>query len=114
MSMPFVNALQALAGRLQGDPAQQETKLNPIQEALFRAWKQQSRPDDSGFDYDLRGAWLGGAANDPRGHLPDTWKKTNHDTLSPESMYYGQAPQNAGMWLGNDWYGFNGKVKKSK
>lgn len=75
-----------------------ETVLPPTQEAKFQQWKLQAAPNDSGEDYDLRGAFLAGASPDKNGHWPDTYKKPNHPTFSNESIYAkGRA---AGRWSG--------------
>ena len=53
------------------------TILTPQQEAAFQLWKQQYAPRDSGFDYDLRGAFRDGLvpagpeAGANQGHWPD-------------------------------------------
>lgn len=80
------------------------TKLSPQQEAQFQA----AYPNANDlYDYDLRGAWLSGAAKAKNGHLPDTYKKPNHPTFSAESQYSTpDAP--GGQWvdLGNGQYQF--------
>jgi hypothetical protein len=76
-----------------------ETQLNPLEEAMFLKWKQLYAPNDSGADYDLRGAFKAGLTPDPQsGHWPDTFKKPNHPTFSVESIYapYGKP----GRWKG--------------
>lgn len=69
--------------------------------------------DDSDRDYDLRGAFAAGltdgakTARAPDGsayfpnHLPDTYKKPNHETFSDESQYAPMAPGRAGHWQGD-------------
>ncbi len=77
-----------------------DTKLSPTQEQAFTAWKQHYAPNDSGMDYDLRGAFKAGLTPDPQtGHWPDTFKKPNHPTFSNESQY--STPENpGGHWQG--------------
>lgn len=77
-----------------------DTRLSPDEEAKFREWKQKYAPEDSGEDYDLRGAFKSGFSPDTRGHWPDTYKKPNHPTFSNESIYAPQAPEKAGRWQG--------------
>lgn len=77
-----------------------ETKLNPEEELAFQAWKQKYAPQDSGYDYDLRGAFKAGLQPDPNtGHWPDTYKKPNHPTFSNQSRY--APPRRAGHWNGD-------------
>lgn len=69
---------------------------------------------NSDRDYDLRGAFAAGLTdgantqkNDRGGsyfpnHLPDTYKKPNHETFSNESQYAKDAPQRAGSWKGDE------------
>jgi spore germination cell wall hydrolase CwlJ-like protein len=79
-----------------------DTKLTTDQEAQFQTWKSQYAPNDSGFDYDLRGAFKAGVTPDPKnGHWPDTFKKPNHETFSVESQYaVGADKAKAGKWDG--------------
>lgn len=78
-----------------------DTPLTPSQEKKFLTWKGQYAPDDSGADYDLRGAYAAGAMPDPEtGHWPDTFKKPNHPTFSNESQYADVVPGKAGSWRG--------------
>lgn len=78
---------------------QYDTKLDPGREAKFSSWKAQYAPNDSGADYDLRGAFQAGLTPDPQtGHWPDTYKKPNHPTFSNESQY--AAFGNPGHWNG--------------
>lgn len=75
------------------------TKLTPVEEKQFQQWKSKYAPRDSGFDYDMRGAFKAGLTPDPQtGHWPDTFKKPNHPTFSDESQYasYGSP----GKWTG--------------
>ncbi len=82
-------------------PRQFETPLNAADEDSFQRWKQQNAPNDSGVDYDLRGAFKAGATPDANGHWPDTFKKPNHPTFSNQSIYASAAPEKAGRWDGN-------------
>lgn len=87
------------------------TPLTPEQEQQFQAWLQQ-RSAAAGrdlsndlHDYDLRGAWLSGAATASNGHLPDTFKKPNHPTFSDQSQY-SSLDRPGGAWsqaLGGSW-----------
>lgn len=86
------------------DQAQYETKLTPEEEQQFQQWKAQYAPQDSGQDYDLRGAFKAGLQPDPQtGHWPDTFKKPNHPTFSTQSMYASQRPELAGTWQGDQY-----------
>jgi hypothetical protein len=50
-------------------------------------------------DYNLRDAYSAGVTPDARGHLPDTYKRTNHITYSTESVYSKQPGAPApGVW----------------
>ncbi len=75
------------------------TTLSPNEEQSFKTWKSKFAPQDSGQDYDLRGAFKAGITPAANGHWPDTYKKPNHPTFSNESQYaqYG----NPGMWNGD-------------
>src|SRR5262245_12286120 len=79
-----------------------ETKLSPAKEQQFRIWKKQYAPKDSGYDYDLRGAFKAGFKPDPKtGHWPDVYKKPNHPTFSVQSKYAKDRPDLAGYWRGD-------------
>lgn len=70
-----------------------ETALTDSEEQAFKDWKVKYAPADSGADYDLRGAFKAGITPDAKtGHWPDTFKKPNHPTFSPESIYHPQNP----------------------
>jgi hypothetical protein len=61
---------------------------NTQEDLGFQQWKSQYAPNDTGTDYDLRGAYQAGLKPDAdRGHFPDTFKMTNHPTFSVESKY---------------------------
>lgn len=64
-----------------------ETTLSDAEEAQFQTWKAKYAPNDSGYDYDLRGAFKAGITPGANGHWPDTYKKPNHPTFSDESKY---------------------------
>lgn len=83
------------------DPSQFETKLTPQEEEQFQKWKQQNAPNDSGQDYDFRGAFKAGLKKSDNGHWPDTYKKPNHPTFSDQSIYASKAPNLAGKWDGD-------------
>src|SRR5258706_5940169 len=79
-----------------------DTALAPEEETRFSSWKQRYAPNDSGADYDLRGAYKAGLTPDAKtGHWPDTFKKPNHPTFSNESQYAKDAPEKAGSWNGD-------------
>lgn len=83
-------------------PKPYETPLDPREETKFQTWKATAAPNDSGADYDLRGAFRAGLRPDPQtGHWPDTFKKPNHPTFSDESQYAEFAPDRAGHWNGD-------------
>ena len=82
-----------------------DTVLTPDEEKEFKIWKSKYAPNDSGADYDLRGAFKAGVvpagaeAGKDEGHFPDTYKKPNHPTFSDQSIYakFG----NPGHWEGD-------------
>ncbi len=78
-----------------------DTPLNDQEETKFQEWKQKYAPNDSGQDYDLRGAFKSGLTPDAdTGHWPDTYKKPNHPTFSDQSIYAKDRPDLAGRWEG--------------
>lgn len=80
-----------------------DTSLGPVDETLYRLWKQQYAPTDPGRDYDYRGAYQAGdLPQPPMGHWPDTFKKPNHPTFSEDSQYEGAYPEDAGKWFGDE------------
>lgn len=81
-------------------PKSYDTKLSQSDERSFQDWKQQHAPNDSGEDYDLRGAFKAGVTPGDNGHWPDTYKKPNHPTFSVESQYAKDRPELAGHWEG--------------
>jgi len=127
-TMPL-QASTELAGALKlsrgsGTPGNDyNTKLSSEEEAAFPAWKAKNAPNDSGADYDLRGAFREGLSRDNAAgeHFPDTYKKPNHPTFSDQSIYAQYAPDKAGTWDGDqyiqpaqassiadDWFGKEG------
>jgi len=77
------------------------TPLTPVELKDYVTWKSKYATNDSGYDYDLRGAFKAGLTPDPQtGHWPDTFKKPNHPTFSVESKYAKFAPNIAGRWDG--------------
>lgn len=83
------------------DPTEFDTPLNPMEENLFKSWKAKYAPRDSGYDYDLRGAFKAGLTPGQNGHWDDTFKKPNHPTFSIYSKYAKDYPQLAGTWNGD-------------
>jgi len=100
---PNAAALAAEQKAKGGAAGAYETKLSPAEETAFQAWKQKNAPNDSGADYDLRGAFKAGVTADPQtGHWPDTFKKPNHPTFSNQSQYAtGENAAKAGHWEGD-------------
>ncbi len=80
------------------------TPLSVLDELQFQHWKQQYAPNDSGADYDLRGAYKSGFTPDPiTNHWKDEFKKPNHPTFSNESKYSRENPDlPAGSWMGEN------------
>ena len=78
-----------------------ETVLGPNEEAEFQAWKRGLAPDDSGYDYDYRGAWMAGETPDQIGHWTDKFKKPWHPKFSDQSIYAQYVPpETHGHWKG--------------
>jgi len=64
----------------------------------FEEWRRQLPQNlQDAEDYDLQGAWAGGVAPAPNGHLPDTYKLPNHMTFSNDSQY-SNAQHTGGQW----------------
>lgn len=77
------------------------TRLSSQEETQFQKWKQRYAPHDSGYDYDLRGAFKSGFTPDAKtGHWKDEFKKPNHPTFSDQSRYAKAMPERAGSWKG--------------
>jgi hypothetical protein len=89
------------------DPTPFDTDLTVEEDAAFRKWRAEQvrqghiHPDDSGVDYDFRGAWKSGLSQGEGGHWFDTFKKPNHPTFSDESQYAPGLRRRAGHWLGD-------------
>ena len=81
------------------------TPLPKGTEVAYTNWKAINAPNDSGYDYDLQGAFLAGVKRDPvTGHMPDTFKKPNHSTFSNQSKYAtGKWAKYAGSWQGEQY-----------
>lgn len=79
-----------------------DTALSPAEEQQFQTWKTKYAPHDSGYDYDLRGAFKEGmtpAVGGPNpGHFDDKYKKPWHPTFSTQSKYAEHG--NPGTWGG--------------
>lgn len=90
---------RAEGGRVNDD---YNTSLGPADEQAYTAWKMIHAPNDSGADYDLRGAYKAGMVQDPdTAHFGDQLKKPNHPTFSDQSQYaVGDQLQRAGHWIG--------------
>jgi hypothetical protein len=88
-------------------------------EPQFQQWLQQlgkAKGYDASMDlrdYDLRGAFKGGATADARGHLTDEWKKPNHPTFSDQSIYSGKDGYEGGQWVGDDAKGWDYQATKT-
>lgn len=88
------------------DPSKYDTVLAPEEEAQFQQWRAANvNPQDSGQDYDFRGAWKAGETSsvspvDGKPHWSDRFKKPNHPTFSVESVYAKDRPDLAGSWNG--------------
>lgn len=88
------------------------TALSPGEEYAYQQWlalQSAAQGRDlarDNFDYDMRGAYLGGAARSDNDHLPDTYKKPNHPTFSDQSQYHGANGQTGGSWqqFGERWF----------
>jgi hypothetical protein len=79
-----------------------DTVLSQSDEMKFQKWKHKYAPRDSGYDYDLRGAYKSGFKPDPKtGHWDDKYKKPNHPTFSVYSKYAKDRPDLAGTWHGD-------------
>lgn len=101
---PRFRKFDQMANGLPNDANTFDTKLSNDEESKFKKWKEKYAPNDSGKDYDLRGAFKAGLTPDIKtGHWPDTFKKPNHPTFSNQSIYAAQAPQLAGSWQGENY-----------
>jgi hypothetical protein len=71
------------------------TQLTPEEETGFNAWTEEHKKNTGRDikqdmkDYDLKGIYKAKIKPDPEtGHLPDTYKKPNHPTISDDSIYH--------------------------
>jgi hypothetical protein len=89
-----------------------DTQLSPEEETQFKEWKAKYAPNDSGEDYDLRGAFKAGLTPDSQtGHFDDKFKKPNHPTFSVYSQYAtGDNLARAGTWDGDKYIPATGFV----
>ena len=93
------------------DQTQYETSLTPEEEKNFQIWKGKNAPNDSGRDYDLRGAFKAGLQPDEKTkHWPDTFKKPGHPTFSDQSIYAKDRPDLAGHWEGEKYTPAKGRA----
>lgn len=77
------------------------TSLQPASHEAYRQWAHRNVfSGDTGADYDYPGAFSAGYdRGHPGGHLPDEFKKPNHETFSTESRYaVGEDADKAGEW----------------
>ena len=95
--------MRKLSQKEQDDISKRFTSpLHPLKRVAFAEWKSMYAPNDSGYDYDLQGAFNAGVLPDKNGHWPDTFKKPNHPTFSIESKYaVGPYATRAGRWVGD-------------
>jgi len=75
------------------------TELTSGAERSYQEHRRALYGDDSGDDYDYRGAFAYGEGRDAGGHMTDRFKKPNHPTFSNESQY-ATDPDKAGSWKG--------------
>lgn len=93
---------EAKDSAMRGHDANYNTRLSPSEEKDFAGWKAKNAPNDSGVDYDLRGAYKAHLEKDIKsGHWSDRFKKPNHPTFSDQSQYAKEAPEKAGHWNGD-------------
>lgn len=84
------------------NPDNFNTSIPAAKQVEYTNWKAVNAPNDSGYDYDLPGAFMAGYTRDKvTGHMPDTFKKPNHPTFSNQSKYAtGKWAKYAGTWQG--------------
>ncbi len=92
------------ARRLQSGSPESDfnTELTQGAEKAFDKWPGRVMDNgkvDAGDDYDLRGAFADNIGRSSNFHLPDTYKKPNHETFSDESVYSDYGPH--GHWNGD-------------
>jgi hypothetical protein len=95
-----ISTMERLSLSQRNAQGQFDTILSSAEETAFQAWKKKHAPNDSGQDYDLRGAFKQGFKPDEKGHWPDMFKKPNHPTFSDQSVYAKEVPERAGKWEG--------------
>jgi hypothetical protein len=99
---PVVESMERMLKGQKQAQGQFDTVLSPAEEIEFQKWKKKHAPNDSGVDYDLRGAFKAGIQPDrDTGHWPDLYKKPNHPTFSDQSIYAKDRPDLAGRWEGD-------------
>ena len=108
---PVVDTIEKLLkGQRKAQGTEYETTISPAEEKEFQKWKQKHAPNDSGMDYDFRGAFKAGLTPDPKtGHWSDMFKKPNHPTFSDQSIYAKDRPDLAGRWEGDQYIPPSGK-----
>lgn len=84
-----------------------DTPLTDDEEKRFKTWKHKYAPNDSGQDYDFRGAFKSGLTPGADGHWRDTYKKPNHETFSDESIYSSLTGTKPGHWNGDKFMSFD-------
>ncbi len=84
-------------------PGTPQNGYNSQERGGFQEWKKKNAPNDSGEDYDLKGAYAAGESPGPNGHWSDEFKKPNHETFSNESKYADFEPGKAGSWDGDNY-----------
>ena len=78
-----------------------DSPIPEVRQKDYQKWLNQLPANlRSSADYDLQGAFLGGAKPEG-GHLTDKFKKPNHMTFSTESQYSGRNGQIGGRWVNN-------------
>lgn len=75
----------------------------------YEQWKAKYAPEDSGQDYDLRGAYEAGLVPSANQHFPDTFKLPGHPTFSIESKYW-KPGMPAGRWEGEKFIPMDAKT----
>jgi hypothetical protein len=96
-----------------------DTPLSPQEEQAFQQWFSKNKqsgathPQDTGHDYDLRGAFKAGVKPGADTHWPDTFKKPNHPTFSDESIYSSLTGTKPGHWNGNNLISFGAPMPQA-
>ena len=78
-----------------------DTPIPPERQKDYHKWLQSLPANLRGgtSDYDMQGAFLGGAKPSKNAHLTDEYKKPNHYTFSTESKYSGKNGLVGGKWV---------------